>query len=125
MSTDHAALSRFLSEDCTECGTPGPQRHLSAVGGCATCAAEDPRPVYIPVRNKGFLPYDLPIPPRRAPEGAPVFPPGLGFPSSPVGPYFAPFRKGGITPPRSPFGECYQMASGPMVHVRPGCRCKS
>ena len=24
-----------------------------------------------------------------------------------------------------PFGECYQMASGPMVHVKPGCRCKT
>ena len=27
--------------------------------------------------------------------------------------------------PPGPFGECYQMASGPMVHVRPGCRCKT
>ena len=27
--------------------------------------------------------------------------------------------------PPGPFGECYQMASGPMVHVRPGCRCKA
>ena len=24
-----------------------------------------------------------------------------------------------------PFGSCYAMASGPMVHVRPGCRCKA
>lgn len=59
MSTDHARLSRFLSEDCPECGTPGYQRHLSAVGGCATCAAEDPRPVYIPVRNEGIRPHCL------------------------------------------------------------------
>jgi len=48
-STDDEA--RFLSEDCTECGTPGFQRHLSAVGGCATCMAGAPWPVYIPVRN--------------------------------------------------------------------------
>lgn len=24
-----------------------------------------------------------------------------------------------------PFGSCYQTASGMMVHVRPGCRCKA
>ena len=29
------------------------------------------------------------------------------------------------SPPPGPFGECYAMASGTMVHVRPGCRCKS
>ena len=41
---------------------------------------------------------------------------------------FAPFRN--ILPrsavpasPPGPFGECYPMASGAMVHVRPGCRC--
>ena len=44
-------LTRFLAEDCAECGTPGHQRHLSAVGGCETCAAADPRPVYVPVRT--------------------------------------------------------------------------
>ena len=42
---------------------------------------------------------------------------------------FTPFRNlfprpaAHVTPP-GPFGDCYQMASGPMVHVRPGCRCK-
>lgn len=25
--------------------------------------------------------------------------------------------------PRGPLGSCYRMASGSMVHVRPGCRC--
>ena len=25
----------------------------------------------------------------------------------------------------APFGGCYQMAGGAMVHVRPGCRCKA
>ena len=27
--------------------------------------------------------------------------------------------------PPGPFGDCYQMAGGAMVHVRPGCRCKA
>lgn len=27
--------------------------------------------------------------------------------------------------PPGPFGECYQMAGGSWVHVRPGCRCKT
>lgn len=122
MSTDHARLSRFLSEDCPECETPGYQRHLSAVGGCATCAAADPRPVYVPLRNQGVLVYGLPLPPRRPPGGAPVFPPGLDlFPSSPDGPFIAPFRKGGVTPPRS--GKCYRMATGAKVHVKTDCRC--
>jgi hypothetical protein len=88
-------LARFLSEDCPECGTPGPQRHLSVVAGCATCAAGDPRPVYIPARNV------LPVP-------AP-------FRSSLAAAYSRP----------GPFGECYQMDSGSWVHVRPGCRCKT
>jgi ribosomal protein L37AE/L43A len=47
---DHARLSRFLSEDCPECGTPGYQRHLSAVGGCRTCMEDNPYPVYTPRR---------------------------------------------------------------------------
>ena len=44
--------------------------------------------------------------------------------------YPAPFRN--LLPrsaashdPPGPFGECYAMASGTMVHVRPGCRCKT
>ena len=38
------------------------------------------------------------------------------------GPYAAPFRRGGLTSP--PETRCYAMASGTMVHVKPGCRCK-
>ena len=79
MSTDHARLSRFLSGDCPECGTPGYHRHLSAVGGCGTCMADDPRPVHI-------------------------------FPCSPRGVL-------------APGGKCYRMASGAIVHIKPGCRC--
>jgi hypothetical protein len=52
MSEKADALERFLAEDCPACGTPGPVRHLSAVGGCKTCADSDPRPVFIyPVRS--------------------------------------------------------------------------
>jgi hypothetical protein len=40
-------LDDFLSLDCPECGTPGPWRHLSAVGGCQRCCADDPRPVFV------------------------------------------------------------------------------
>ena len=41
---------------------------------------------------------------------------------------FTPFRNLFPSPPvtpHGPFGDCYQMPSGPMVHVRPGCRCKT
>jgi hypothetical protein len=103
MSTDHAALSRFLSGDCTECGTPGYQRHLSAVGGCATCATEDPRRVNIPVRNKKIAAYDM------------------VWPKPYDGPYLAPFRASGLT--SAVPAKCYRMASGAMVHVKPDCRC--
>jgi hypothetical protein len=44
-------LARFLAETCPECGTPGPQRHLSTVNRCGTCTANDPRPACVPVRN--------------------------------------------------------------------------
>lgn len=50
-----ADLKEFLAEVCPECGTPGPQRHLSAVGGCQTCCRDDPRPVHIyPVYRNVF-----------------------------------------------------------------------
>lgn len=100
-------LTEFLGEDCPECGTPGPQRHLSAVGGCGTCAESDPRPVFTAVRHAlaqtGVLLYDMVLPAW----------PGDAAP-------WAPFRN---RIPRAT--KCYAMASGAMVHVRPGCRCKS
>ena len=97
-------LARFLAEDCPECKTPGPQRHLSAVGGCATCAAADPRPVNVPVRNAhaGVVVYDMVLP---------------KWPDPPAD-WWTPFR-GRI--PRAT--KCYRMASGAMVHVKPDCRC--
>lgn len=97
-------LDRFLAEDCPECETPGFWRHLSAVGGCETCAANDPRPVHIyPVRNKhaGIRAYDAAMVPQNA---AP----------SP----WTPFRN---RMPRT--SRCYRLASGSMVHVKPDCRC--
>jgi hypothetical protein len=114
MSGETDALARFPSEDCGECGTPGPQRHLSAVGGCETCAAADPRPVNVPVR--GVLPYDLPLPspgPGRGTEwwawrsagGNLVAEAGRKVPWPPIAP------------------KCYRLASGAMVHVKPDCRC--
>lgn len=101
MSTEAAeALRRFLSEDCTECGTPGYQRHLSAVNGCATCAAADPRPVNVPLRNTGIAVFDAVLP------------------KWPRGELWTPFRD---RLPRAT--SCYQTASGAMVHVKPECRC--
>lgn len=102
MSTDHARLGRFLSEDCAECGTPGYQRHLSAVGGCGMCAAEDPRPVHVPLRNAhaGVLTYDMVLP------------------KWPRGETWTPFRD---RLPRA--SKCYALASGATVHVKPDCRC--
>lgn len=51
MSSDEeegrAAEARFLGEDCPECGTPGPQRYLSVVNGCATCMEANPVPVHV------------------------------------------------------------------------------
>jgi RNA polymerase-binding transcription factor DksA len=47
---DRAKLERFLAEDCPECGAPGPQRHLSVVNGCRTCAENNPWPVHTPQR---------------------------------------------------------------------------
>lgn len=99
------ALALFLAETCPECGTPGPRRHLSAVGGCATCAADDPRPVNVPLRNRdaGILVYDMVLPPPWPEPGAE---------------YWTPFRD---RIPRAT--KCYRLAGGSMVHVRPGCRC--
>lgn len=53
MSSDEeerTAEERFLGEDCPECGTPGPCRHLSVVNGCRTCMQGNPWPVYTPQR---------------------------------------------------------------------------
>ena len=88
--------------------------------GCRECRTEKRWTVSVPGDRIGTAPRHKPQP--YAPLRVPVFPPGLGlFPSSPDGPYFAPFREGGITPPRT--GKCYRAAAGFMVHVRPGCRC--
>ncbi len=44
----------------------------------------------------------------------------------PFTPFRNPFPRTAIPPdPPGPFGSCYAMASGAMVHVRPGCRCKT
>ncbi len=95
-------LNRFLAETCPECGTPGPQRHLSAVGGCATCAADDTRPVHVPVRSAHAVEvYDMVLP--KWPESAE---------------YWTPFRD---RMPRA--SKCYRISAG-MVHIKPGCRCK-
>ena len=98
-----ADLDRFLGEDCTECGTPGFWRHLSAVFGCGTCATNDPQPVYVPIipmQNKRILAYDMVLP--KWPEGPP----------------WAPFRN---RLPRA--SRCYRLASGAPVHIKPDCRC--
>jgi hypothetical protein len=50
MSSDE--LAQFLAETCPECETPGPQRHLSTVGGCRTCVRDNPVPVHVPQRLK-------------------------------------------------------------------------
>lgn len=115
MSSDHAALSRFLSEDCTECGTPGPQRHLSAVGGCATCAAADPRPVNVPVR--GVYTFDGPLgfpPDTLVTFDAGPFPERPAFRWTPFRNVFSRWHSGKV---------CYTLPSGNMVHVKPECRC--
>ena len=110
--SEHERLDRFLSEDCAECGTPGYQRHLSAVGGCGTCAAEDPRPVHVPVR--GVYTYDGPL---GFPPDTVVVYGGTPFPET-VTPPWVPFRD---RIPRA--AKCYPLASGAMVHVKPDCRC--
>jgi len=98
-------LTRFLAETCPECGTPGFQRHLSAVGGCETCAENDPRPVYVPLRNKdaGVIMYDAQPPDDPWGGGGP--------------PVWTPFRD---RMPRA--SRCYRIGAG-MVHVKPDCRC--
>lgn len=98
-------LTRFLSKGCAECGTPGPRRHLSAVAGCATCAADDPRPVNVPVRNVVGT-----VPSRAVRDAAAVaFPPfSLFLGMRPDG---APSR------PRA----CCRLPGGAMVHVKPDC----
>jgi len=88
--------------------------------GCHECRTEKRWTVSVPGDRIGTAPRHEPQP--YAPLRVPVFRPGLGlFPSSPDGPYFAPFREGGITPPRTT--KCYRAAAGFTVHVRPGCRC--
>jgi len=104
MSYGHADLSRFLSENCGECGTPGYQRHLSVVSGCATCVAANPWPVNVPLRNRdaGVLVYDMVLPKWPGPSAE----------------HWTPFRD------RIPrVAKCYRLASGSMAHVKPDCRC--
>jgi len=115
MSSDHARLSRFLSEDCAECGTPGYQRHLSAVGGCATCAAEDPRQVFIQARK--VLTYDMVLPPPPDPREAAEWSAWRSAGGNLV------TEAGRKAPWPSRASKCYRMASGAMVHVKPDCRC--
>ena len=44
----------------------------------------------------------------------------------PFAPFRNPFPRSAVRhDPPGPFGECYQMTGGAMVHVRPGCRCKT
>jgi|SRR5580700_4485918 hypothetical protein len=95
-------LALFLQETCPDCGTPGPLRHFSAVSGCAACAAADPRPVNVPLRNRdaGIVMYDAVLP------------------KWPQGETWKPFRD---RIPRA--SKCYRVASGAMVHVKPDCRC--
>jgi len=54
MSSDEeeqrAAGTRFFTEDCPECGTPGPERVLSTVNGCRICMEGNPVPVHTPKR---------------------------------------------------------------------------
>jgi len=115
--TDAGELGRFLAGTCPECGTPGPQRHLSAVGGCQACAGADPRPVAVPLRNRdaGVVLYDLVLPGMFAPH---------------VDTGWREWRAAGgnlVTeegrrvpwPTRS---GCYRIRAG-MVHIQPGCRC--
>jgi hypothetical protein len=100
-------LAAFLAGTCPECETPGPQRHLSAVGGCATCIRDDPRPVAVPVRkliglpDSAVLTYDMVLP-KWPYDAVP----------------WTPYRN---RLPRAP--GCYRLASGSMVHIKPGCRC--
>ena len=93
------------SWECRECGTA-----WSAVeeeDWCGECGRSGPRKTW------DLVPGDrIDSAPRHKPQP------------------FTPFRD--ILPrsaarydPPGPFGECYPMASGTMVHVRPGCRCKS
>jgi hypothetical protein len=53
--------------------------------------------------------------PRHAPEPVPLWTPFRDLLP----------RRPAIYDPPGPFGECYTMASGAKVHVRPGCRCKT
>lgn len=94
-------LGQFLGEICPECQAPGYQRHLSAVGGCRTCADNDSRPVRIPMRNEhaGVVTYDMVLP------------------KWPQGELWTPFRN---RIPRAT--SCYRISAG-MVHVQPSCRC--
>ena len=93
------------SWECRECGTL-----WSAVeedDWCSECGRSGPRKTW------DLVPGDrIDSAPRHVPQP------------------FTPFRN--LLPrsaarhdPPGPFGSCYAMASGTMVHVRPGCRCKA
>jgi hypothetical protein len=101
------ALAQFLAETCPKCGTPGPQRHLSAVGGCQTCADSDPRPVLIPARTQMEAAGVIAQQPMR----------------NIVGRLGVRIATDGTARPVGCSADCYRLPSGGMVHVRPGCRC--
>lgn len=58
-------------------------------------------PVFTPIRNTGVLAYDIVLP--KWPDDAVPW---------------APFRNN-----LARASGCYRLASGAMVHVKPGCRC--
>ena len=87
---------------CSECGCPECRTEkvwrVSFYGDRIDTAPKyDPPPPFMPFRN---LFRDITAPPAY---------------SAWRGRAFAP----------APLGECYRMASGAKVHVRPGCRCKT
>lgn len=96
-------LDRFTSSRCPDCGTPGQQRHLSAVGGCRTCREGDPRPVYRPARGAS-----------STGDRAPAASASMQRRLSGLRNVFALRHSGKV---------CYRLPSGNMVHVKPGCRC--
>ena len=102
-SLDDLALGE--SWECRECGTL-----WSAVeeeDTCSECGRSGPGKTW------DLVPGDrIDSAPRHVPQ--------------PFTPFRNPFPRSAIpADPPGPFGSCYAMASGSIVHVRPGCRCKS
>lgn len=98
------AWSAVEEEDwCGECGRSGMRKTWDLVPGdrIDTAPRHVPQP-YTPLRNA-------------------IYQTGRILTDRPrISPFF-----GSAAPKPGPFGECYEMASGTMVHVRPGCRCKT